>query len=181
MHTSQPLILCNFFFFCGSCKKFDSWKRLKQLLKLFSCCLYRNRFIRAGGKKNKNLYLWPWQWHKNRFKPCSICLQSQCNVIITCFHGPARIWLALKKKKKKITQGAFFPPVFLLCMCALLYYLAYISDTGYNNKLEIWGAGRKRTLISSNKSLYLSEPDSPRRVCSAWTYWPCVWFMARWG
>lgn len=55
-----------------------------------------------------DLNLWPRQWHQNRFKLLSICLQSQCNAIITCFHGPGHIWLALLKKEKKITQGAFF-------------------------------------------------------------------------
>lgn len=75
-------------------------------------------------RKKRNLYLWPRQWHKNRFKPFSICLQSQCNAIITCFHGPGHIWLALQKKKKKIeiTQGAFFLP----SLCALLYFSIWL-------------------------------------------------------
>lgn len=64
-----------------------------------SCCrvIYTET---VSSVEKKNLYLWPRQWHKNKFKPFSICLQSQCNAIITCFHGPGHIWLALPKKKK---------------------------------------------------------------------------------
>lgn len=75
--------------------------------------LYRNYFIGGGGK---NLNLWPRQWHPNRFKLLSICLQSQCNAIITCFHGP-RSHLACITKEKKLfyTRCIFFFP-----LCALL-------------------------------------------------------------
>ncbi len=38
--------------------------------------------------RGKNNYLQPQWWYRNRFKPLSICVQSQANAIITCFHVP---------------------------------------------------------------------------------------------
>jgi len=95
-------------------------------------------------REKKNLYLWSRQWHKNRFELLSICLQSQCNAIITCFHGPGHIWLALQKKKKKNhTRYVFFSS--FLIVCALLERLAHISEIGYNNKLgsRTWNKKKK--------------------------------------
>ena len=92
--------------------------------------------------QKRNLYLWPWQWHKNRFKPFSICLQSQCNAIITCFHGPGHIWLALQKKK--IHTRCIFSSLFV---CALLKYLAHITEKSLQQQIKIWD---KRQKIPTN-------------------------------
>ena len=126
-----------------------------------SCCrvIYTET---VSSVEKKNLYLWPRQWHKNKFKPFSICLQSQCNAIITCFHGPGHIWLALPKKKKdrkkkkkikKITQGAFFPLRLLCVYFALIFGLYFWKRL--QQQIKVWDTKEEKTSISGCNLLYI--------------------------
>lgn len=96
--------------------------------------LYRNYFIGEG----KNLNLWPRQWHQNRFKLLSICLQSQCNAIITCFHGPRSHLACITKEKIFFTQGAFF----LSSLCFTLVFGSYFWNR-LEQQIKIWGMRQK--------------------------------------
>ena len=97
--------------------------------------------IISSEKTTENLYLWPQQWHQNRFKPFPICLQSGCNAIITCFHGPR----SHLDRIKKITQGAHFLPS--LCVCVLFSAFGSYFYNRLQQQIRIWGAQRKHLFL----------------------------------
>lgn len=96
-----------------------------------------------------NLNLWPRQWHQNRFKLLSICLQSQCNAIITCFHGPRSHLACITKEKKLFYTRCIF---FLSSLCFTLVFGSYFWNR-LEQQIKIWGMRQKTKLMRSSNLL----------------------------